>query len=476
MRSSRRAIVVGSGPNGLAGAIRLAQADHKVTIYEAQPTIGGGLRSLPLTEPGFIHDLCATVLPLALASPFLGRLPLRRYGVAWVQPPAPLAHPFDDGTAIVLERSPWRTASALGVDGDAYLRLMEPLVRDAPMLIPALLGPLRPLRHPSLARFGVLALLSAKALAWRTFHTTRARALFAGLAAHSFLPLDSPISAAFGLVLGMLAHAVGWPIVRGGAQRLADALVSLLYDLGGSVVPSREIRSLATLPSADAYLLDIDPGQAASIAGERFSAGFQAKLRRHRYGPAAFKIDYALAGSIPWRAEACRRAGTIHIGGSFEDIAASERAANEGKVAERPFVLLAQPSQFDPTRAPVGMQAVWAYCHVPFGSTADMTDRIEAQIERFAPGFRDRIITRSVANPARLQALNANEVGGAINGGAQDLTAMLRQATALPSPYVTTDPAIYLCSASTPPGGGVHGMCGFHAAQAALRHRQRDDL
>lgn len=464
------AIVVGSGPNGVAAAIRLAQSGFVVEVREAQSTLGGGMRSLPLTAPGFVHDLCAAVHPLALASPFLRRLPLADHGLRWVHPPLPLAHPFDGGHAAFIDRSLAVTSRALGADSSAWESLFAPLVRDVDLLMPALLGPLRPTRHvQALARFAAGAVLPAAALAAWRFRTPEARALFAGLAAHSFLRLEEPASAAYGLVLGLLAHAVGWPIASGGSQRLADALAGVLRSLGGRVAVGHPVTRLDDLPPARAFLLAVDPAQAAAMAGNRFPEPFQTSLARHAYGPGVFKLDYALAGPTPWQAEACRAAGTVHLGATLEEISASEATVVGGGHPEIPFVLVVQPSLFDPLRAPAGFHTLWAYCHVPNGSTIDMTDRIEAQIERFAPGFRGRIVERRATFPADLQRLNANEVGGAINGGVQDLATILRPSLSWASPFGTPDRAVYLCSASTPPGGGVHGMSGFHAAELALR-------
>ncbi len=468
------AIVIGSGPNGLAAAIRLAQAGRRVTIHEAADRPGGGLRSIEATLPGFIHDVCAAVHPLAAASPYFGRLPLAEHGLRWIEPPLPLAHPLDDGTAVALDRSIAATAAALGPDGPAYRRLMEPLARDAPRLLPALLAPLRPWSlTPATARFAASGLQPAASFARRTFATTRTRALFAGLAAHSVLPLAAPTSAAYGLLLGLLGHVVGWPIAAGGSQTIADALASLFTALGGAIGLERRITNIAELPPDGIRLFDLDPSQVASIAQDVLPAAFRRRLARHRYGAAAFKIDWALSTPVPWTAAACRRAGTLHLGGTLDEIEASERAVNDGACPERPFVIVAQPSLFDPTRAPAGKQTLWAYCHVPLGAAVDMTARIEDQIERFAPGFRDRILDRRVWPPLALERWNPNDVAGAIDGGARDLPALLAEIMSLRSPYATPDPTIFICSASTPPGGGAHGMCGFHAAETALRTANR---
>ena len=470
MSVTHDAIVVGGGPNGLAAAITLARAGRSVSVVEAEATVGGGTRSAELTLPGFVHDICSAVHPLGIGSPFFRGLSLATNGLTWIHPDTPLAHPLDDGTAIVLERSVAATAAGLGRDAAAYRRWMGPLVADTDKILAELLGPLKPPRHLlALARFGPLALLPASALARLLFLGERARALFAGIAAHAIQPLEHPATAAFGLILGMLGHAVGWPMPRGGSQRIADALVASLRSLGGDVVTTHRVEAIDDLPAARAVLFDVTPRQLLAIAGPRFPAGYQRKLAGYRYGAAAFKVDWALDGPIPWTASACARAGTVHLGGTLDEIAAGEAAVARGKHPERPFVLVAQPSLFDPTRAPAGQHTVWAYCHVPNGSRFDMTERIEAQIERFAPGFRDRILARSVLSPAALERCNANYVGGDINGGVQDLRQLFTRPVARLVPYSTPARGIYLCSSSTPPGGGVHGMCGYFAARAALR-------
>lgn len=465
------AVVVGAGPNGLAAAIRLAQEKLRVLVLEANDTIGGGIRSAELTLPGFVHDVCSTVHPFGPGSPFFRSLPLEKYGLNWVQPEIPLAHPLEDRQAAVLERSVSQTAQGLGADQAAYERLMSPLVSHWEALAAEFLQPMLHLpRHPfQLARFGLRAIRPAAALARGWFEDEPARALFSGLAAHSFLPLEQTASAAFGLVLGMLAHAVGWPWPRGGAQQLADALAAHLRALGGEIVTRVRVESLDQLPLARATLLDLTPVQLCLIAESKLPASYLKRLGRYRYGPGVFKVDYALAGPIPWKAKACARAGTAHVCGEFDEVAASERAVAEGKTPERPFVLLAQTSLFDPTRAPEGKHTAWAYCHVPNGSTFDMTQRIEDQIERFAPGFRSRILARHVMNCADLETRNANLVGGDISGGANDLWQLLARPVLSRNPYRTPVPGLYLCSSSTPPGGGVHGMCGFYAAEAAIR-------
>ena len=469
------AIVVGSGPNGLAAAIALARAGISVRVLEAADTVGGGARSAELTLPGFVHDVCSAIHPLGVASPFFRTLPLAEHGVEWIEPPAALAHPFDDGTAALLERSPDADMPTLGEDEGRWQRLFAPLARDTDALLEDVLAPVHVPAHPiALARFGVRAAPPATTLARLSFRGERARGLFAGLAAHSMLRLDRPPSAAFGLMLGLLGHSVGWPFPRGGSQRLSDALASYLRALGGEIETGRRVESLAELGDTRAVLLDVTPRGLLALAGDRLPDRYRRGLERYRYGPGVFKLDWALDGPIPWRAEECARAATVHLGGTLEEIAASEAAPGQGEVVERPYVLLAQQSLFDPTRAPAGQHTAWAYCHVPNGSTVDMTERIEAQVERFAPGFRERILARSALGPAEIERYNANYVGGDINAGAATLSQLFTRPVARVSPYTTPLPGVFLCSASTPPGGGVHGMCGFHAAQAALRQLSGD--
>ncbi len=464
------AVVVGSGPNGLAAAVRLAEAGWHVRVCEAADTIGGGCRSAELTLPGFVHDICSAVHPLAAASPFFRTLPLERYGLEWIHPPAPLAHPFDDGPPALLERSLDDTAAALDGDGPAYRRLFEPLVRGWDPLVREVLGPLPHIpRHPLLlARFGLNALRSARGLVERRFRGDRARALFGGIAAHSLAPLESPGTAAFGLLLGLAGHAVGWPIPRGGSRRIADALAAHLLALGGEIATGTPVHRLDELPPSRTVLLDVTPRQLLSIAGDRLPAAYRRRLARFRYGPGVFKIDWALSDPVPWRSEACARAGTLHLGGSFDETALAERQPWDGVHADRPFVLFAQPTAFDPTRAPPGRHTAWAYCHVPNGSTVDMTDRIEAQVERFAPGFRDLIIARETRTTRELERYNPNLVGGDISGGANTFRQIVFRPVIARVPYATPAEGIYLCSSSSPPGGGVHGMCGLRAAEAAL--------
>jgi phytoene dehydrogenase-like protein len=464
------AVVVGSGPNGLAAAIALARAGRSVTVYEAEHEVGGGTRSAELTLPGFIHDLCSAFHPMGAASPFFRTLRLGEHGLRWIQPPAPLAHPLDDGTAVMLERSVDETARGLGSDGAAYSSLMTPLVESWSDLYDEILGPITHVpRHPFLlARFGLDAMRSARSLVGR-FRGDRAPALLGGIAAHSFLPLDRPFTAAFALTLGLSGHAVGWPIARKGSSEIARALTSLLASLGGVIVTDRRVQQMSDLPTARAYLFDTSPAHLDLIAGDRLAPSYRRALHRYRHGPGVFKLDYALDGPVPWRAQECLRAGTVHLGGAFADIAASEREVARGGHPERPFVLVGQQSLFDETRAPAGKQTLWAYCHVPNGSTTDMTARIEAQIERFAPGFHARILKRVVATPADVERENPNNAGGDIaNGSHAGLQLLMRPRIAI-DPYATSARDITLCSAATPPGGGVHGMCGYHAARSALR-------
>jgi phytoene dehydrogenase-like protein len=455
----------------LAAAIRLAQEGLGVLVLEANDTIGGSARSAELTLPGFVHDVCSSIHPLGLASPFFRKLPLAKLGLHWIQPEVPLAHPLEEGRAAVLECSVAATADGLGVDKAAYQRLMSPLVSHWETLTEELLQPMMHWpKHPvQLARFGLRALRSAATLARTCFAEEPARALFSGLAAHSFLPLEQVASASFCLMLGMLGHASGWPLARGGSQQIADALAAHLRSLGGEIATHIRVESLDQLPLARATLLDLTPLQLCLIAENKLPASYLRRLGKYRYGPGVFKIDYALGGPIPWKARACGRAGTVHVCGGLDEVAASERAVAEGKPPEKPFVLVVQSSLFDPTRVPEGKHTAWVYCHVPNGSLFDMTTRIESQIERFAPGFRERVLARHVMNCSDLERRNANLVGGDISGGATDLKQLIARPIFSHAPYRTPVPGLYLCSSSTPPGGGVHGMCGFHAAETVLR-------
>ncbi|TGD79600.1 phytoene desaturase family protein [Hymenobacter wooponensis] len=463
------AVVVGSGPNGLAAAIVLQQAGLSVLLLEGKETLGGGLRTAELTLPGFRHDICSAIHPLAAASPYFQTLPLAQYGLEYITPPVAAAHPFDDGTAAAVITSLAETARGLGQDERAYQRLLEPLVQAWPGIAPDVLAPLSIPRHPlDMAQFGLSALQPATMLAGR-FQTKEARGLFAGMAAHSIQPLTNPTTAAIGLVLLIAAHRKGWPLPKGGSQAIADALVAHFKALGGKVETNTYVKSLSQLPSSKAVLFDVTPAQLLQIAGHRFSAIYQWQLRRYRYGWGVYKIDWALDGPIPWTASECTQAGTVHLGNTLEEIQASEHAISQGQHPERPFVLLAQQSLFDATRAPAGKHTAWAYCHVPNGSRVNMTDAIERQVERFAPGFRDRIIGRHTFDTAQMQEHNPNYVGGDINGGTLDIGQLFTRPALRASPYRTSAAGLYLCSSSTPPGGGVHGMCGYHAASRALR-------
>ncbi|HUA92763.1 MAG TPA: NAD(P)/FAD-dependent oxidoreductase [Terracidiphilus sp.] len=464
------ASVIGSGPNGLAAAIVLAHAGLEVEVFEAEAEPGGATRTLPLTLPGFLHDFGSAVHPLGAGSPFFSVLPLDEHGLEWIHGDAPLAHPLDDGTAVVLERNVDDAERALGADGRAWRSLMQSgidhwkeFVEDA--FAPPPLLPRHPLR---MACFGLEAIQPAQMLAKNRFTTARVRALFAGLAGHSFLSFNQPLSSAVALVLGVAAHAVGWPIPRGGARAIPDALISYLELLGGKVHTSRRIDAQAFRElSGRLTLCDIAPKKLVAIAGDRLTRGYRLLLEEFKHGPGAFKLDYALSEPVPWRAPECRRAITVHLGGTFEEIAASEHAMTHGRVSERPFVLAVQPTLYDSTRAPQGKHVLWVYCHVPNGSSVDMTEQIEAQIERFAPGFRDCVLARHTSSPVVLESMDANLVGGDVSGGAMTVKQLLFRPTL--RHYSTGTPNLYLCSASTPPGGGVHGMCGYHAAKLALR-------
>lgn len=465
------AVVVGSGPNGLAAAVTLARAGWGVRVLEAAGTPGGGARTLPLTLPGFLHDHCSAVHPLAAASPFFRSLPLAAHGLELIEPPVAAAHPLDDGTAALLLRSTRDTAEGLGTDGLAWRGLFDPLAEAFDALADDVLGAVVHLpRHPLLlARFGLAALRSARGLAESRFAGPRARALFAGVAAHAVRPLEAAGTAAFGLVLAAAAHAVGWPFPRGGAGRISGALASVLAAHGGTIGTGVRVTSLADLLPARAVLLDLGPPQVASIAGGALPPRYRRALAAFRYGPGAFKIDYALSAPIPWRAAACAGAGTVHLGGTLEEIAAAERDVAAGRMPARPFVLVAQPTPLDPSRAPPGRHVAWAYCHVPHGWPGDATAALEGQLERFAPGFREVVLARAVRGPAALEADDANLVGGDVGGGENSLRQLVFRPVARAVPWSTPAPGLWICSASTPPGGGVHGMCGHLAARAALR-------
>ena len=462
------AVVIGSGPNGLSAAIVLAQAGCKVVVFEAEPTIGGGARSAALTLPGFVHDICSAVHPFAAASPFWRTVPLDAFGLQWIHPPFAIGHPLDDGTAVVVERSLAATVAALGRDGDMYRKVIGTVVDDWPRLERAVLGPFSVPRHPfTLARFGLNALRSAEGLATSAFNDERTRALFAGVAAHGMMPLDRTLTAGIGLALAAMCHVPGWPIPRGGSQNITNALVRYLQSLGGEVIAGERVMNIDDVPPAKAILCDLSPKPLLQIAGHTFPTAYRQKLERYRYGMGVFKVDWALDAPIPWKSEPCRRAGTVHLGGTLNEIAMSESEVWQGRIVDRPFVLLSQPTVFDASRAPAGKHVAWGYCHVPAASTVDMLDRIERQIERFAPGFRDRVLARSIMTPAAIEAHNANLVGGDIAGGVSDLRQFFTRPTW--RNYSTPVKGLYICSASTPPGVGVHGMCGYHAATRALK-------
>lgn len=465
------AIIIGSGPNGLAAAITLAQNRQKVLVLEAKDTIGGGTRTAEITLPGFQHDICSAIHPLGIASPFFRHLPLTDFGLEWIYPPAALAHPLDDGRTAILSRSIEESAASMGVDGSAYKNLMTPLVDSWQEILGDILGPF-PLipRHPlSLARFGLQAMRSLRGLADSHFEGETARGLFAGLAGHGMLPLEEPTTASIALVLGMLAHAVGWPIPKGGSQAISNTMAAYLKSLGGEIITDREVTSLDELPDTGTVLFDVTPRQILQICGDRLPAGYRRQLEKYRYGPGVCKVDYALSGAIPWKSAECSRAGTVHLGGTLKEISVSESAVWRGEHPQKPLVLLAQQSLFDESRAPDGQHTAWAYCHVPNGSSTDASEHITAQIERFAPGFRDLILAKHVYTASQMQAYNPNYVGGDINGGVQDWRQLFTRPTARWSPYTTPVQGLYICSSSTPPGGGVHGMCGYQAAKSVLK-------
>lgn len=463
------AIVIGSGPNGLSAAIRLARQGLSVKVFEASDTVGGGMRTKELMQPGFHHDVCSAIHPLAMSSPYLKHLPLDEYGLEWITPELPVAHPMDDGPAVVMHHSLEQTMEELGTDGAAYRSAMEPIIRHWSTLTPDFLGPLRFPKHPiNLALFGLKALQPASYFQKRFKHE-RAKALFAGLAAHSILPLDSIATSAIGLVLGAAGHAVGWPLPKGGSQSIADAMAGYFKSLGGEIETGTEVKSTDQLPSHRCVLFDVTPRQLIQISGDLLPSSYRKRLENFQYGSGVFKVDYILNEPVPWSDPRCQKAGTVHLGGTFNEIAAGEKEMDDGGHAEKPYVLVAQQSLFDSTRTPDNRHTLWAYCHVPNGSTRDMTTEIENQIERFAPGFRDVIEERHTMNTSQFHDYNANYFGGDINGGRQDIWQLFTRPVHLIHPYATPAKGVYLCSSSTPPGGGVHGMCGYHAATLALK-------
>lgn len=463
------AVVVGSGPNGLAAAITLAQKNLSVLMLEGKNTIGGGMRSAELTLPGFVHDICSAIHPLGIGSPFFKSLPLDQHGLEWIHPTAPLAHPLGN-SAVILERSIDATCQNLGQDAAAYKNLMQPFVDDWNKLAVDILAPFHFPSHPlAMARFAYYAIRSAEGLANNLFKGKEAQSLLAGLAAHSTMPLSKHLTAGIGLMLGVLAHAVGWPMPKGGTQNLANALSSYFRSLGGEILTNTLITSLDELPPSTAIFLDVTPKQLLKIAGDRLPSCYKKRLGNYRYGPGVFKIDWALNSPIPWKSKECARAGTVHLGGTLEEIADSESKVWSGKIPEKSFIILAQPTLFDPTRAPAGKHTAWAYCHVPNGSSMDMTQQIESQINQLAPGFLDCILARSTKSAVEMENYNPNYIGGDISGGVQDIYQLFTRPVARIVPYSTPVKGLYICSSSTPPGGGVHGMCGYHAAQAALK-------
>jgi phytoene dehydrogenase-like protein len=473
-KSEYDAVIVGSGPNGLAAGICLAQKRYSVLVLEAKPTIGGGARSMELTLPGFIHDPCSTIHPLGAGSPFFKTLPLADYGLEMLQPTASLAHPFDEGSLAELKLSVKETADSFGPDRESYMRSMSSFVERWDDLAPDILAPLHFPRHPFLmASFGLDAMRTARGFAEGRFREEQTRAIFAGCAAHSMIPLESWASASFGLVLMILAHSAGWGFPRGGTQKITDALAAYFTSLGGEIRTNSPVADLDELPSSRAVLFDLTPRQVVSIAKHRIPDSYRRRLDKYQYGAGVFKIDYALSEAAPWKNRECMNAATVHLGASLDEISVSESDVARGLVSDRPFVIYVQTSIFDPTRAPEGKQIGWAYCHVPNGFTEDMTERIEDQIERFAPGFRDCILARAAMSPAAMQEYNANYIGGDINGGAAYLSQLFTRPVARLDPYRIPETNMFICSSSTPPGGGVHGMCGFHAARSVISELEK---
>ncbi|NBC26881.1 MAG: NAD(P)-binding protein [Bacteroidetes bacterium] len=473
------AVIVGSGPNGLAAGIRLALEGLRVKIFEASDTVGGGMRTKELMQPGFRHDICSAIHPMAASSPFMSRLPLGEFGLEWIRPEYPLAHPMDDGPAAILQHDITATAEAFGADADAYRSVMEPIVHHWKELTNDFLGPLTFPYHPLLmARFGLNAIKSAGRFQ-RRYQTDLAKALFGGIAAHSILDLDEPITTAIGLVLGAAGHAVGWPLPRGGSQMIADSMAAYFESLGGEIETGTEVKSLNQLPAHTCVLFDLTPRQVVDIAGEQLPDNYKKRLEKFRYGAGVFKVDYILTEPVPWNDSRCQKAGTVHLGGTFDEISVSEKQMANGHHPDKPYVLVAQQSLFDDSRTPDDRHTLWAYCHVPSGSERNMTKEIEDQIERFAPGFRDTVEQRHTMTTSQFEAYNANYFGGDINGGRQDIWQLFTRPLHLVHPYATPAKGLYICSASTPPGGGVHGMCGYHAAMLALKKefgRSKNDL
>ena len=469
------AIVVGSGPNGLSAAIEIARSGYGVCVYEAKPTVGGGMRTLESTLPGFLHDHCSAVHPLGILSPFFQQLPLEKHGLEWLATAASVAHPMDHDPAVMLYQDLEQTASELGADASRWRKMMSPFLAHPHDLLHDLLGPLRAnVRRPGLmARFGLQAAWPARRFAKTFFREPRTQALFAGCAGHSILPLDHLLTAALGLIFSICGHLQNWPVARGGSQAIANALAAHLKELGGTIHCNTPVNNLRDLPPARSILLDLAPSSVLRVAGEALPLGYRKRLRRFKYGPGVFKLDWALSEQIPWQDSNVDKATTVHVGGTLDEIAASEAAAWHGRQTEHPFLILCQQSHADHSRAPQGQHTGYAYCHVPSGCDTDMTTVIENQIERFAPGFRDVILARHVTRPTDLEADNPNYVGGAVTGGAANLTQLFTRPVARLNPYTTPNPAIYLCSASTPPGGGVHGMCGFHAARSVIRKLEK---